>query len=259
MATLSCGLKRWIKCSLTIFSFFLPCCLPGYGDSGGPLLQDVNGDGNIVQVGIVSFGTGCARANKPGVYSRVSAAHNWIQLAICFYSAIPAPHCPGYNAGTPPATPSPTTLPTPSPTPLTTLPALFTYPDNPPLGANLPLGECQGDCDSDVDCGEGLFCYQRTAGDATPVPGCSGADLSDTDFCVSVVYLTDDAKSVAETSPKPSAPPTMSTVPSDVPSMSPSTSPTTSFLRGTGTNGDVTSVSASGKLLPSAMVRLYDP
>ncbi|MEV6525677.1 trypsin-like serine protease [Longispora sp. NPDC051575] len=40
------------------------------GDSGGPMTKVVNGV--PVQIGIVSWGEGCARAGKPGVYTQVS-------------------------------------------------------------------------------------------------------------------------------------------------------------------------------------------
>jgi hypothetical protein len=48
-----------------------------------------------------------------------------------------------------------------------------------------PLDECQGDCDSNVDCNIGLICYQRSS-NPTGVPGCSGGELdeSGTDYCV---------------------------------------------------------------------------
>jgi secreted trypsin-like serine protease len=48
------------------------------GDSGGPL---VSRDANNVPtlVGVVSFGEGCARKLKYGVYTRVSAYRSWIQ------------------------------------------------------------------------------------------------------------------------------------------------------------------------------------
>ncbi|WP_051114812.1 S1 family peptidase [Actinokineospora enzanensis] len=42
------------------------------GDSGGPMFRRDNAN-NWVQVGIVSYGKGCARANYPGVYAQVSA------------------------------------------------------------------------------------------------------------------------------------------------------------------------------------------
>lgn len=48
------------------------------GDSGGPLTM--NSSENLQLIGVVSFGSGCARPNSPGVYARVSAVRPWIQL-----------------------------------------------------------------------------------------------------------------------------------------------------------------------------------
>ncbi|KAH7950809.1 hypothetical protein HPB52_001935 [Rhipicephalus sanguineus] len=47
------------------------------GDSGGPAVQYV--DGQAVLVGIVSWGEGCARAGKPGVYTEVAYFLDWIR------------------------------------------------------------------------------------------------------------------------------------------------------------------------------------
>jgi hypothetical protein len=44
-----------------------------------------------------------------------------------------------------------------------------------------PPGECQGDCDDDSDCQEGLKCFQRSG--YTPVPGCSGDGSYGSDYC----------------------------------------------------------------------------
>ena len=41
------------------------------GDSGGPMFRRDSANAWI-QVGIVSWGDGCARPNKPGVYTQVS-------------------------------------------------------------------------------------------------------------------------------------------------------------------------------------------
>lgn len=51
------------------------------GDSGGPLVV-FDHQNEPVQIGVVSWGEGCARANKYGIYSRVSTAHEWIQKTI---------------------------------------------------------------------------------------------------------------------------------------------------------------------------------
>lgn len=46
------------------------------GDSGGPMVVDM--DGELVQVGVVSWGNGCARPGQPGVYTRISHYASWI-------------------------------------------------------------------------------------------------------------------------------------------------------------------------------------
>ena len=52
-----------------------------------------------------------------------------------------------------------------------------------------PCHRCQGDCDTDNDCNQGLKCFQRNG--HTAVPGCDdggAGDVSDHDYCYDSVY-----------------------------------------------------------------------
>lgn len=52
------------------------------GDSGGPLFRQGASAQDDVQVGIVSWGQGCALRNKPGVYARMGVVGAWVQEQI---------------------------------------------------------------------------------------------------------------------------------------------------------------------------------
>lgn len=54
------------------------------GDSGGPLMIPLRSskENRWAIAGIVSYGPGCGRAGKPGVYARVSSYFHWISNII---------------------------------------------------------------------------------------------------------------------------------------------------------------------------------
>jgi len=62
------------------------------GDSGGPLIYgslSSNNPEDDVQIGIVSWGLGCALEAFPGVYSRISEEFDWIEEQVCGLSDDP--------------------------------------------------------------------------------------------------------------------------------------------------------------------------
>ena len=92
------------------------------GDSGGPIVKIVNGV--HTQVGIVSWGYGCAVAGSPGVYSRISGQISWIQSEVCRLTKteIKPDYCDGNNNPPPPTPVSGPSSPTLSPAPISSSP-----------------------------------------------------------------------------------------------------------------------------------------
>jgi len=67
----------------TIIPSMLCAAYPGkdscQGDSGGPLVYQESPESGWLQVGIVSWGFGCAQDAYPGVYTRVTSFLTWIK------------------------------------------------------------------------------------------------------------------------------------------------------------------------------------
>merc|ERR1711980_1553 len=76
-----CGSKYRYRCS-QITNNMICAARDGHdscqGDSGGPLIT-AESSGKYTQIGVVSWGAGCAAVNAPGVYARVTDQLGWIQ------------------------------------------------------------------------------------------------------------------------------------------------------------------------------------
>jgi len=75
------------------------------GDSGGPLICRMSNDDVYYQLGIVSYGRGCARKMRAGAYTRVSSYVKWMQanmqgkLKNVVDYPVSATVCPGLTCG----------------------------------------------------------------------------------------------------------------------------------------------------------------
>jgi len=105
------------------------------GDSGGPAFMNINGV--RTQVGVVSFGSGCARRNTSGIYARTSGESGWLKTQICTRGAGTKP---SYCSSSFPSATQNMLNPTPSPTRSPITPPSPTKPPTPlPTRSSTPI------------------------------------------------------------------------------------------------------------------------
>lgn len=207
------------------------------GDSGGPLVirgSDSMGAGDV-QVGVVSWGIGCATKVFPGVYSRVSTAYSWINKNVCDQSAVP----PGHLCGTPNPTRRPTRRPTPNPTKVPTRPPTPNPTKQPtrnptaeptPSPTNDPTTSPSQDPTGSPTSQPSDYPSASPSSQPSSVPSLSSQPSSSPSENPSISlnptnFPTSSPSSSMEPTQFPSASPSISTAPTSQPSSAPSTSP----------------------------------